>query len=92
MPAFLNEAAPRRLTSATARQSERSRHGTASMESTRQETMITFGVALAVLYVVFWVWHSPWVGNLTRAGIDRCLAIIETRLLPAEEVKALGRG
>ena len=53
--------------------------------------MITFGVALAVLYVVFWVWHSPWVGNLTRAGIDRCLAIIETRLLPAEEVKALGR-
>ena len=50
--------------------------------------MITFAIALAVLYLVFWVWHLPWVGKLTKAEIDRYLAIIETRLLPAEEVKA----
>lgn len=50
--------------------------------------MITFAIALAVLYLVFWVWHSPWVGRLTTAEIDRYLAIIEKRLLPAEEVKA----
>ena len=54
------------------------------MEWTRQETMITFAIALAVLYLVFWVWHSPWAGKLTKAEIDRYLAIMETRLLPAE--------
>ena len=50
--------------------------------------MITFAIALAILYLVFWVWHSPWVGKLTKSEIDRYLTIIERRLLPAEEVKA----
>jgi len=50
--------------------------------------MIIFGGALVVLYLVFWSWHSPWVGKLTEAEIDRYLAIIEKRLLPAEEIKA----
>jgi len=50
--------------------------------------MIIFGVALVVLYLVFWAWHSPWVGKLAKAEIDRYLAIIEKRLLPTEEVKA----
>ena len=50
--------------------------------------MIIFGAALVGLYLVFWVWHSPWVGRLTKADIDRYLAILEKRLLPAEDVKA----
>ena len=49
---------------------------------------MTLAIALAVLYLVFWVWHSPCVGKLTKAEIDRYLAIIERRLLPEEEVKA----
>jgi hypothetical protein len=36
----------------------------------------------------FWAWHSPWAGKLTKAEIDCYLAIIQKRLLPAEEVKA----
>ena len=44
--------------------------------------MIIFGVALVILYLVFWAWHSPWVGKLAKAEIDRYLAIIEKRLLP----------
>jgi hypothetical protein len=39
--------------------------------------------------LVFWVWHSPWVGKLTKTEIDCYLTIIEQRLLAAEEVKAL---
>jgi hypothetical protein len=50
--------------------------------------MIIFGAALVVLYLVFWAWHSPWAGKLSKAEIDRYLGIIEKRLLPAEEVKA----
>ena len=50
--------------------------------------MIIFGVVLVVLYLVFWAWHSPWTGKLTKAEIDRYLAIIEKRLLPAEQIKA----
>jgi len=50
--------------------------------------MIIFGAALVVLYLVFWAWHSPWVAKLTKAEIDRYLSIIESSLLPAEEVKA----
>jgi hypothetical protein len=50
--------------------------------------MIIFGAALVVLYLVFWARDSPWAGELTKAEIDRYLAIIEKRLLPAEEVKA----
>jgi hypothetical protein len=50
--------------------------------------MIIFGAALVVLYLVLWAWHSPWVGKLSKAEIDRFLAIIEKRLLPAEEIKA----
>jgi hypothetical protein len=50
--------------------------------------MIIFGAALVVLYLVFWTWHSPWAGKLTKAEIDRYLAIIEKRLLPAEEINA----
>ena len=50
--------------------------------------MIIFGAALVGLYLVFWVWHSPWVGRLAKADIDRYLAILEKRLLPAEDVKA----
>ena len=34
------------------------------------------------------MWHSPWIGKLTKAEIDHYLAIIEKRLLPAEEVNA----
>jgi hypothetical protein len=65
----------------------------------RVGTMIIFGAALVVLYLVFWAWHSPWTGKLTKAEIDRYLAIIERRLLPADHIKAfhlgpplLGRG
>ena len=50
--------------------------------------MIIFGAALVVLYLVFWAWHSPWAGKLTKAEIDRYLAIIERSLQPAEEVEA----
>src|SRR4051794_6122558 len=51
-------------------------------------SMIIFGAALAVLYLVFWAWHSPWAGRLAKAEIDRYLAIIERSLRPAEEVEA----
>jgi hypothetical protein len=50
--------------------------------------MIMFGAALVVLYPVFWAWHSPWAGKLTKAEIDRYLAIIERSLQPAEEIEA----
>jgi hypothetical protein len=50
--------------------------------------MIIFGAALVVLYLVFWAWHSPWAGKLSKAEIDRYLAIIERSLQPAEEVEA----
>jgi hypothetical protein len=23
-----------------------------------------------VLYLIFWAWHSPWAGKLTKAEID----------------------
>ena len=42
-----------------------------------------FGAALVVLYLVFWAWHSPWVGKLTKAEIDRYLAITEKRVFEA---------
>jgi len=35
--------------------------------------MIIFGATLVVLYLVLWAWHSPWVGKLTKAEIDRYL-------------------
>jgi hypothetical protein len=50
--------------------------------------MIIFGAALVVLYLAFWAWHSPWTGKLTKTEIDRYLAVIEKRLLPAEQIKA----
>jgi hypothetical protein len=32
---------------------------------------------LVVLYLVFWVWHSPWERKLTEPEIDHYMAIIE---------------
>ena len=50
--------------------------------------MIIFGAALVVLYLVSWAWHSPWAGKLTKAEVDRYLAIIERSLQPTDEVEA----
>jgi hypothetical protein len=54
--------------------------------------MIIFAAALVVVYLVFWAWHSPWTGKLTKAEIDRYLEIIERRLLPADQIKAFTSG
>jgi hypothetical protein len=34
-------------------------------------------VALTILYIAFWAWHSQGAGKLTQAEIDHYLAIIE---------------
>jgi hypothetical protein len=50
---------------------------------------IILGAALAVLYVIFLAWHSPWKHKLSKAEVDHYLAIIEKLPLPAEGIKAL---
>ena len=50
---------------------------------------IIFGAALVVVYLIFWAWHSPWQGKLTREEIDHYLAIVEKLPLPAEEIQAI---
>jgi hypothetical protein len=46
--------------------------------------MVILGIALVVLYLAFWAWHSPWAGKLTDREIDHYLSIIERLPLPAE--------
>jgi hypothetical protein len=50
---------------------------------------IILGAALVVLYLIFWVWHSPWGGKLTQTEIDHYMSIIEKLSMPAEELKAI---
>jgi hypothetical protein len=50
--------------------------------------LISLGVALVVVYLVFWAWHSPWTGKLTSREIDHYLSTIEKFPLPAEGLKA----
>jgi hypothetical protein len=45
-------------------------------------------VSLAVLYGLFWVWHSQGRGKLTQAEIDQYLAVIEKLPLPEKGVQA----
>jgi hypothetical protein len=47
------------------------------------------GIVLLVLYLVFWVWHSPRVNKLTVAEIDHYMAILERLPLPPEAVKPI---
>jgi hypothetical protein len=44
---------------------------------------LILAVALVILYVAFWAWHSQGAGKLTQAEIDQYLAIIEN--LPLTE-------
>jgi hypothetical protein len=39
--------------------------------------MVILGIALLVLYLLFWAWHSPWAGKLTGSEIDHYLSVIE---------------
>src|SRR5262245_16591876 len=48
---------------------------------------LILGVALTVLYVVFWAWHSQGAGKLTHAEIDQYLAMIEKLPLPEQRVQ-----
>jgi hypothetical protein len=48
---------------------------------------IILGGVLVVLYLVFWVWHSPWERKLSNAEIDHYMAIIEKLPLPPDEVE-----
>src|SRR5262245_42676962 len=48
---------------------------------------LILGVALTVLYVAFWAWHSQGAGKLTHAEIDQYLAIIEKLPLPEKRVQ-----
>src|SRR4051794_27618710 len=50
----------------------------------REGAMVILGITLVVLYLVFWAWHSPWAGKLTKREIDHYLSIIEKLPLPAE--------
>jgi len=45
-------------------------------------------VALTILYIAFWAWHSQGAGKLTQAEIDQYLAIIEKLPLPEKGVQA----
>ncbi len=55
----------------------------------RHSLELMLGAALAVLYRVFWAWHSPQEGPLTQAEIDHYLPIIAKLPLPAEEIEAI---
>jgi hypothetical protein len=49
---------------------------------------ISFGVVLLVLFLGFWLWHSPLRRKLTREEIDRYLGAAEKLPLPAEQKAA----
>src|SRR6266478_4327592 len=49
---------------------------------------LILAVALMVLYMAFWAWHSQGAGKLTQAEIDHYLALIEKLPLPESGVKA----
>lgn len=52
-----------------------------------------FGAIFAVIFLVFWLWHSPLTGKLTPEEIDRYLAAIEKHCLlpPTEKPEMLAR-
>lgn len=52
-------------------------------------TGLIIGLVLLVIYIVFWFWHSPRGGKLTREEIDHYLGIIENLPLPKEEIQAI---
>src|SRR5262249_41977610 len=49
---------------------------------------VIFGAVLLVLFLGFWLWHSPIRRKLTREEIDRYLVAAEKLVLPGEEMKA----
>jgi hypothetical protein len=50
---------------------------------------IILATVLLVLYMAFWVWHSPWARKLTKAEIDHYMALLEKLPVPPEEVEAI---
>src|SRR5262245_51073067 len=55
----------------------------------RHRFQIILGGVLVILYLAFWLWHSPWERKLTKEEIDQYMASIEKLPLPQGEAKAL---